>query len=216
MTRAEEIKRQLVDEIVAGRRAPGTPLEETELANLFGVSRTPVREALRQLESEGFAKPRPHRGAVVASIAPAELAGMFAVMAELEASCCRMAATAMTAAEGAELERVRRACEDAVEKGAIEDYQAANDRFHDLLYRASHNAFLADLTQSVRRRVAPFRRQQFYSAGRLARSLAEHDRVVTALRARDGETAAREIRAHIFTVEHAYYVQQDEAGAALG
>ncbi|ACA17703.1 transcriptional regulator, GntR family [Methylobacterium sp. 4-46] len=213
-TRAEEIRRRLADEIVRGLRAPGTPLDEAELAALFGVSRTPVREALRQLEVEGFATSRPRRGALVSTIAPAALAEMFFVMAELEALCCRLAAQAMTAEEGAELERARRLCEAAVAADAIEEYREANDRFHDLIYRASHNGFLMEQTRAVRRRVAPFRRAQFQSSGRLAKSLAEHERIAASLRARDGETAAREVRAHIFTVEYAYYHQKAQGPAS--
>lgn len=205
MTRAEEIRRSLAQDIVRGRLAPGTPLEEVELARVFGVSRTPVREAIRQLEAEGFALSRPRRGAIVASITAEQLKEMFFVMAELEASCVRLAAGQITEAEQAELDAVCQACGDAVAGGDIEAYLEANDRFHDLLYKASHNSFLAELTQSVRQRVAPFRRAQFYSAGRLAKSLAEHDRVVAALKARDGETAAREMQAHILKVEQTYH-----------
>ena len=207
-TRAEEIHRSLVDDIVGGRLAPGTSLDEVELAAAFGASRTPVREAIRQLEVEGFARSRPRRGSIVMVYSAAQLAEMFFTMAELEALCGRLAATAMSAQEGAELERIRLACERAVEADSIEEYLAANDRFHDLVYSASHNAFLAQLTRTVRQRVAPYRRSQFYSAGRLAKSLVEHDRIVQALRARDAGAVARELRAHIFKVEHAYYAKQ--------
>lgn len=206
-TLAEDIHARLVDEIVSGRRGPGTPLDEVELAAAFNASRTPVREAIRQLESKGLAQARPRRGVLVSSFSPEELGEMFFVMAELEAVCCRLAAAAMTAGEMAELEEIRLACETAVAEDAIGAYQDANDRFHDLIYRASHNRFLAEQTRGVRDRVSPFRRAQFYSFGRLAKSLAEHDRIVAALQSRDGETAAREIRAHIFKVESAYSVQ---------
>ncbi len=204
MTRAEHIRRHIAEDIVRGRLAPGAPLEEVELARHFGVSRTPVREAIRQLEVEGFARSRPRRGAVVASLSADRLAEMFFVMAELEASCSRLAALAMTEAEHAELDRVRRACAVAVERDDIAAYLEANDQFHDFVYEASHNAFLAELTRGVRRRVSPFRNAQFYSAGRLARSLAEHDQVVEALRKRDGESAAAAMRAHILKVEKSY------------
>jgi DNA-binding GntR family transcriptional regulator len=204
MTRAEEIRRHLADDIVSGRLAPGAQLEEVELARAFGVSRTPVREAIRQLEAAGFALSRPRRGAVVASIAAEQLAEMFAVMAELEAVCARLAADHMSSAEHEALDRVRQDCADAVAAEDIAAYLAANDRFHDLVYAASHNAYLEELTRGVRRRVAPFRHAQFYTAGRLAKSLEEHEQVAAALRARDGEAAGAAMRAHILKVERSY------------
>ena len=84
-TRAEEIRQLLADEIVRGRLPPGLPLEEIELARKFGVSRTPVREAIRQLEATGLAEARPRRGAVVAGVTRERLEEMFLVMLELEA-----------------------------------------------------------------------------------------------------------------------------------
>ena len=98
-TRAEEIRQLLADEIVRGRLPPGLPLEEIELARKFGVSRTPVREAIRQLEATGLAEARPRRGAVVAGVTRERLEEMFLVMLELEALCAREAARSMTPAE---------------------------------------------------------------------------------------------------------------------
>ncbi len=95
-TRAEEIRQLLADEIVRGRLPPGLPLEEIELARKFGVSRTPVREAIRQLEATGLAEARPRRGAVVAGVTRERLEEMFLVMLELEALCARGAARSMT------------------------------------------------------------------------------------------------------------------------
>lgn len=204
MTLAEEIRRHLAEDIVRGRLAPGAPLEEVQLAKAFGVSRTPVREALRQLEAEGFARARPRRGAVVASIPPYQLAEMFYVMGELESACIRLAAGELTPADLEALDELHEACRQAVEAGDVEAYRVANDRFHDRLYLASRNGFLIELTQSVRRRVAPFRRAQFYGAGRLSRSFAEHEHILQALKRGDGETAVREMRAHIQQVERSY------------
>src|ERR1700704_4403360 len=84
VTRAEELKLQLADEIVRGVLAPGAALDETELAERFKVSRTPVREAIRQLAASGLVDARPHRGAVVARPDEERLVGMFEAMGELE------------------------------------------------------------------------------------------------------------------------------------
>src|SRR6202789_243171 len=99
ITRAEELRLQLADEIVRGALAPGAALDETDIARRFGVSRTPVREALRQLAASGLVEARAHRGAVVAQPSLERLGGMFEAMAELEALCAGLAAERMTPAE---------------------------------------------------------------------------------------------------------------------
>src|SRR5579859_3554410 len=99
LTRAEELRQQLADEIVRGDLAPGAALDETELARRFQVSRTPVREALRQLAASGLIESRAHRGCVVARPDHEHLIGMFEAMAELEALCAGLAAARITPAE---------------------------------------------------------------------------------------------------------------------
>lgn len=204
VTRAEEIRRTLADQIARGRLAPGVALEEVELARQFGVSRTPVREALRQLEALGFAEARPRRGTIVAAITKRRLDEMFAVMMELESLCAREAALNMSAAERAELQAVCRESRGFAEADDIERYYELNDVFHDLIYAGSHNAFLAELTLSVRQRVAAFRRVQFSGSGRLVASLREHERVVEAILAKAPDAAFASMREHIATVRDAY------------
>lgn len=203
-TRAEEVRRKLADDIVQGRLPPGLPLEEIEIARAFGVSRTPVREAIRQLEAMGFAEARPRRGAVVAAITRERLNEMFSVMKELEALCARYAAEAMTDEERARLAEVHAAAGERASAGDVEGYYFLNDRFHDLIYSGSHNSYLAELTQGVRSRVAPFRRAQFQGPGRLTASHHEHDAVVAAILACNGDAAQRAMSGHIETVRDAF------------
>src|SRR5688500_17260152 len=99
LTLAEELRLQIADEIVRGALEPGAALDETELARRFGVSRTPVREAIRQLAASGLVETRAHRGSVVAQPDARHVAGMFEVMAELESLCAGYAAERMTAVE---------------------------------------------------------------------------------------------------------------------
>src|SRR6201988_3015479 len=99
LPRAEEFRQQLADEIVRGDLAPGAALDETDIARRFSVSRTPVREALRQLAASGLIEARAHRGAVVAQPSVERLSGMFEAMAELEALCAGLAAERMAPAE---------------------------------------------------------------------------------------------------------------------
>lgn len=187
----------LADEIVRGIIGPGVALDETSIAERFQVSRTPVREAIRQLEANGFAEARPHRGAVVSSFTPEKLNEIFLVMAELEALCASLAATAATDSEKAELERSHVACRDAATEGDIGRYYELNIKFHETIYAISHNSFLAEVTIGVRNRVAPFRRAQFESLGRLLRSVTEHQAVVDAILEGNADQAGAAMRQHL-------------------
>ena len=212
MTHAERLRTEIADDIACGRLAPGSALDETTLAERFGVSRTPVREALRELAAAGLIEHRAHRGAVVATLDARRLDEMFAVMAELEALCAACAATAMTAAERVELEAMHEASAELVRMGDVAAYREANDRFHEFIYAASHNQFLEETVLGVRRRVLPFRRAQFQGLGRLVVSHAEHDRVVQALLRGDRDAAGREMRAHL-TSSGRSFSELHDAGA---
>lgn len=208
-THSERLRAELADDIVCGRIAPGTALDETSLAARFGVSRTPVREALRELAAEGLIVHRAHRGAVVTALSDDRLREMFAVMAELEALAAGCCAVSMTPAERQTLVGMHDHAEELVRSGDLAGYTDANDRFHAFLYTASHNAFLAETALSVRRRVSAFRRAQFRTLGRLTVSHQEHDRVVRAILRGEKEAAAREMRSHLDAVRHAFLVFQD-------
>lgn len=197
ITKAFEIQKAISDDIVHGRRAPGTSLDETMLAREFDVSRTPIREAIRQLEMTGLVEARPHRGAVVCDVPPERLDDMFAVMRELEALCARLAATAMTEEERAALRTLHDSSAILVKQERRDDYVAANDAFHDAIYDASRNAFLAEITRHVRLRLSPFRRSQLEGRGRLARSFDEHERIVAAFERGDAATVEAEMRTHL-------------------
>ncbi len=196
-TQAERIRASLADAIVRGELGPGVALDETTIAERFQVSRTPVREAIRQLEAIGFAEARPHRGAVVPHFTPEKLNDMFTVMAEMEALCARYAASHINAAERKELLARHESCAEAARIGDVETYYARNLDFHDAIYRASHNQYLVEVTLGVRNRLAPFRKLQFEGLGRLAKSLAEHDAILQAIFRGDGEGAAALMRRHL-------------------
>ena len=203
-TRAEQIRLQIADEIVRGELGPGTQLDETELARRFGVSRTPVREALRELSAAGLVHTRPRRGSTVARPPASEVEDMFAVMAELEASCASYAAVRMTPRERQHLSRLHESLRDLIRTDDAQRYHEVNEQFHHAIYLGSHNAYLAELTLRTRIRLAPFRRAQFRTSGRLALSYEEHDRVVTAILRGDQARAAAAMRDHIGIVHFAY------------
>ena len=204
VTRAEELRLQLADEIVRGTLAPGAPLDETDIARRFSVSRTPVREALRQLVASGLVEARAHRGAVVAQPSFERLTGMFEAMAELEALCAGLAAERMPPAERHTLEAVHEELRVLSHAGNPDRFHEVNERFHNAIYAGSQNGYIAEITLATRVRVQPFRRAQFRNLGRLAKSHAEHDRVVVAIMRGDKAGAAAAMRAHIELVRGEY------------
>ncbi len=206
VTRAEELRLQLADEIVRGVLAPGAALDETDIARRFSVSRTPVREALRQLATSGLVDARAHRGAVVARPSIERLAGMFEAMAELEAMCAGLAAERMTPVERHRLEAVHEELRVLSHAGNPDRFHEVNERFHNAIYAGSQNAYIAEITLSTRVRVQPFRRAQFRNLGRLAKSHAEHDRVVVAILRGDRSGAAAAMRGHIELVRDEYEI----------
>jgi DNA-binding GntR family transcriptional regulator len=206
ITRAEELRLQLADEIVRGALAPGSPLDETDIARRFNVSRTPVREALRQLVASGLVDARAHRGAVVARPSIVRLTGMFEAMAELEAMCAALAAERMTPAERHGLEAIHEELRVLSYSGNPDRFHEVNERFHNAIYAGSQNTYIAEITLATRARVQPFRRAQFRNLGRLAKSHAEHDRVVVAIMRGDKVGAAAAMRAHIELVRGEYEI----------
>lgn len=194
---------RIADDIVNGRLSPGYRLEEMRLAERFGVSRTPVREALRQLEVMGLVKKRPNRGVEVISIDNERLTHMFEAMAEMEMMAARLCASRMTEREREELARQHADSQRFVETGDIAGYESANTQFHSLLYRGTHNPTIEQMCLDIRRRVSPFRRNQFRMTGRLTLSFDEHDSVVAAILAGDGTTAVSAMRRHITVVKAA-------------
>ena len=181
-----------------------------------GLSRTPVREALRQLAAIGLAELRPHRGVIVAQPDHDRLTETFELMADLESLCTRYAAMRMSTAERRALESCHLASGEFVRRGDRERYAAHNIELHELVYRGSHNRALEETAQGVLRRLAPYRRGQFAVLGRLALSFAEHDRVVSAIVRGEANAAAAVMHAHAATVSvaSADYVAGRAAGTA--
>jgi len=203
-TLAQELRLQLADEIVRGVLQPGASLDETDLARRFQVSRTPVREAIRQLAASGLVEAPAHRGAVVARPGDERLVGMFEVMADLEALCAGLAAERMDGAERRAIDSMHDQMRTLIHAGDPQRYHEFNEAFHGAIYHGAHNEYLAEITFATRARVQPFRRAQFRNLGRLAASHAEHDQVVTAILRGDRLRAASAMRAHIATVRVAY------------
>src|ERR1700760_1903993 len=203
-TQTERLADQIASLVLSGDFEPGLRLDEHMLAERFGVSRTPVREALRQLASTGLIEIRPRRGATVASATSAQLDTLFGAMAEIEATCSRLAAMSMTPIERRRLHSLHEAMAELVAREDRDGLAAANLTFHTLIYTGAHNDIITEFATGLRRRLAPFRKAQFRTEGRLPRSHEEHGNVVRAVLAGDALAAHSAMFDHMSLVEDSF------------
>ena len=195
--RSDQLREEIEERIATGVFPPGTRLDENELAHEFGVSRTPIREALIQLNSEGVIDMRPRRGAVVVELPPQRLCEMFEVMAELEAMCARLAARRISPQDERALKKAHDASRAARDRGDPNAYFYLNETFHQAIYAASQNTFLHEQALLLQRRLRPYRRLQLHVRDRVRVSFDEHDSIVEAICSGDGERAAVLLREHV-------------------
>jgi len=187
-------------DILSLKLKPGERLDEAGLAERYGTSRTPVREALRNLSFQGLVEIRPHKGAVVAKLGLSDLIKLLEVMAELEGACARLAAKSCLQRDLTEIFAAIDLCRRFAEAGDFENYKMANFAFHDAVYGASHNSYLIKLTQSTRKRVGAYRNMQLDQVTRLKSSVEEHERIAHAIRDRLPEEADRLLQLHILNI----------------
>ena len=194
---ADTIIEELEQLIVIGEFADGARLDEIKLAERFGVSRTPVREAFQKLESSGLVTHRPRRGVFVRHPSTVELLEMFEVMAELEAICAKLTAVRLTDEGLNTLKEANAICQEAVAKGDVEGYYRANETFHHVIYKQSGNSFLEGEALRLHKRLKPYRKMQLHLRGRMQQSMREHEEIVKALAAGDAEKASTVMQAHV-------------------
>ena len=196
-SRVQRVRDQLEDDIVNGRMRPGEQVQIETLMARFEVSRTPVREALQQLEISGLVEVLPKRGTFVAKVGIPALVHMFEVMAELESMCARLAARRATADTLAGIREALEACEREAVSNDANAYYYENERFHGLIYQACGNPFLVQQTQALKNRLKPYRRLQLRMRNRIQQSLSEHRDIVQAIELGNDEAAAVAAREHV-------------------
>ena len=195
-----KIRDSLEQRIVEGELGNGKRLDETELSGFYGVSRTPVREALQRLAESGLAEHLPRRGTFVRSPSLSQLVEMFEVMAELECMAIRLAARRATTNDIDALEKDNETCRAAVAANDTKKYYEINARLHGRIYQMSGNSFLANEARRLHDRLRPFRRLQLRVRGRMEESMAEHDIILAALRDGDADRAMETMKKHITIV----------------
>jgi len=197
LKRSDQIAESLEQLVFQGKYEDGERLDEIKLAEQFGVSRTPIREALQRLVMSGMAVQIPSRGVFIRQPGPVELVEMFETMAELEASCGRLAAVRMSDAGLERLIEAHQRCKDAVEQEDAAAYYLENEAFHQEIYLGATNSHLQREALKLQNRLKPYRRVQLRFRGRMGQSLAEHEEIIAALTAGDAEHAEKTLRAHV-------------------
>lgn len=199
-TREEFVAGRLRDAILRGDLAPGTRLDEGALAKALGVSRTPVRVALRILAAESLVELQPHRGTVVSELSVNELSDVYFVRMVLEGTAVRLAAAKMTDDRIVTLESI------LAEMDRTEDpdqWMRLNNHFHSTIYRAASGPRMLFIIEYVRNISTPYIRVFIESAEHKASSAQEHRRILDACKARDADAAEAETRKHLEAVARA-------------
>ncbi len=193
----QRIETALMDDIAAGALAPGERLDEVKLTERFGVSRTPVREALGRLTAQGILVPGEKRGVRVARYSREELAQIFETMHEIETACARLASQRLTLLVRAQIETAQAKCVAAAQTGDLQSYMRANEAFHLTIYTATGNPYMAELASDFRRRTGPFRAKKFATKADLIASAKSHESLIAGIFSEDSKAAADGMRAHM-------------------
>lgn len=186
--------RRLLDDIRDGHLLPGTRLRETDLADRLGISRTPVREAIRQLEADGLVVHLPRQGATIRSLDYAEVIELYEMRAVLEGTAARLAARVASTVELAELSALNAAL---AADPAGPTAQQVNRQFHRTLLDAARNRFLVKSMSALRKTMMILGPTTLSDPARASQAVTEHAAVLAAIKAHDATTAEAAMRAHV-------------------
>lgn len=195
----------LREAIINATLKPGERLMEIQLAEEMGVSRTPVREAIRKLELEGFVVMVPRKGAYVADISTKDIADVFEIRAALEGLAAGLAAERITEEELEKLERILVKIGECVKNNDLEKLIEVDTEFHDTLFKASRNERLVQIVSNLREQIQRFRTASLSTPGRMKYALEEHKKIVEAVSERNVELAQALAREHIENAENSMF-----------
>ncbi len=193
----QEVASSLREEIFAGALAPGSFLDEADLCQRLGISRTPLREALKVLTAEGLLRHEPRRGCFVSVVTEQDLDDIFPVIALLEGRCAYEAARNASDSDLIELGTLHDKLQGHAKAGRITDYYACNFAIHEAIILLANNRWLSQSIADLRKILKLSRLQSLGAPGRLKQSLSEHMTVFAALKSRDSEGAEAAMRTHL-------------------
>lgn len=207
VTKKEYVALRLREMIVSGQMPPGTRIRQLQLAAELGISATPVREAIRQLETEGYLQSRPHAGASVREVNREGLEEIYHVRSMLEGWLAREAATRITPVDLADLRALCDEFKSDTQRGDHVAARRANYRLHRLVWERAEQSATLEIVNSL---WAKFPWDTLnYVPGRDERTVREHEELFAALQARDPDVAESALRAHIASGRHDYFASQD-------
>ncbi|MCE1238923.1 MAG: GntR family transcriptional regulator [Azonexaceae bacterium] len=195
----QEVAERLRQRIFAHELTPGTWIDEQKLAEQYGISRTPLREALKVLASEGLVELKPRRGCYVTEISRQDLDDIFPLMAMLEGRCAAEAVAKAGAGDIEALKEIHERLEAAARDGRIDAFFEANQEFHRKIQELSGNRWLLSVIQDLRKVLKLSRLHSLSLEGRLQQSLDEHRRIVAALSTRNAEEAEKLMHDHLLS-----------------
>ena len=197
MKAAERIRLSIEESIRDGSLLPGDAVDEQALMQTYDVSRTPVREALLQLQAQGLVVNLPRAGMVVAKMDVGQLLAMWELLAELEGIGARLACERMTPAEREELAAIHERASAVARREDAQAWQEHNRRFHEALYQGARNPYLRQEILRMRSRTGAYRRHAFSAFGQTALSWAQQGEMVEAVQAQDASRAASLMTRHM-------------------
>lgn len=189
--------------IISGSLKPGERLMEVQMAERLGVSRTPIREAIRKLELEGLIIMLPRKGAFVADLSVKDLTEVLEIRAALEGLAAGLAVTRINESEIEELEIIALKFNKAIEIDDIQELIALDIQFHETIFKASRNERLIQLNSNLREQVQRFREMYLKKANRSKETAKEHNDLLEAISSRDISKAEKLARKHVETTENA-------------
>ncbi|SEA38469.1 transcriptional regulator, GntR family [Desulfuromusa kysingii] len=193
-TLREKILETIRDAILKGDLKPGEKVAEPELAERFGISRTPIREAFRQLESEGYLTVVPRKGAVVAALSEKDVQEYYAVKSILEGYAAELAAENLSEKELAKLISINERLKRLATEGDVKTFYKVHHEFHDTFLKAADNSKLYELINQLGQKFTRLRMASLSVEGRMAISVAEHDKLLKAFHDHDGKAAENLIK----------------------
>jgi len=194
---SDRIRADLSELIRQGQLLPGEAIDEAALAKRYNVSKTPVREALLQLEAQGLLQSLSRGGMALAKMDLRQLLSLWELLAEIEAIAVRLATERITPEEFAALELLHNASKLYADTENLEGWQKANEQFHEMIYHAARNSFLRQDALRIRAQTGAYRRHAFGALGRIHSSFVQHGQIVEALRKRDSSQASHAMLKHI-------------------
>nr|MBL8410239.1 GntR family transcriptional regulator [Dechloromonas sp.] len=195
----QEVAERLRQRIFAHELTPGTWIDEQKLAEQYGISRTPLREALKVLASEGLVELKPRRGCYVTEISRQDLDDIFPLMALLEGRCAVDAVNRAKPADIKELKAIHEKLEAAARDGRIDAFFEANQAFHRRIQEMANNRWLLSVIQDLRKVLKLSRLHSLSLEGRLQQSLEEHRTIMAAFEAQDAAKAEKTMHDHLLS-----------------